>query len=158
MTKIYTPEQQQFIREARKEYCEFATEIDKQKQYTKELFEALVDKLGIEKMLRERKSISYIAMLINRSKSSVSTEISRNGGRSRYKHIRASERQIRKQTLKKRKNNAVISDSVTRKRVDRMLAKGLSPEVISSKLIEHKSSKRISSKSIRKYRDKYYKP
>jgi IS30 family transposase len=112
----------------------------------------------IEKMLRERKSISYIAMLINRSKSSVSTEISRNGGRSRYKHIRASERQIRKQTLKKRKNNAVISDSVTRKRVDRMLAKGLSPEVISSKLIEHKSSKRISSKSIRKYRDKYYKP
>ena len=48
MTKIYTPEQQQFIREARKEYCEFATEIDKQKQYTKELFEALVDKLGID--------------------------------------------------------------------------------------------------------------
>lgn len=48
MTKIYTPEQQQFIREARTEYCEFATEIDKQKQYTKELFEALVDKLGID--------------------------------------------------------------------------------------------------------------
>jgi len=48
MTKVYTPEQQQFIREARTEYCEFATEIDKQKQYTKELFEALVDKLGID--------------------------------------------------------------------------------------------------------------
>jgi hypothetical protein len=48
MTKIYNAEQQQFIREARKEYCEFATEIDKQKQYTKELFEALVDKLGID--------------------------------------------------------------------------------------------------------------
>jgi len=48
MTKIYTPEQQQFIREARKEYCEFATEIDKQKQYTKELFEALVDRLGLD--------------------------------------------------------------------------------------------------------------
>jgi hypothetical protein len=67
MTKIYTPEQQQFIREARKEYCEFATEIDKQKQYTKELFEALVDKLGIDpkeqkediKSLRQGFSIYY---------------------------------------------------------------------------------------------------
>ena len=48
MTKIYNAEQQQFIREARTEYCEFASEIDKQKQYTKELFEALVDKLGID--------------------------------------------------------------------------------------------------------------
>ncbi len=67
MTKIYTPEQQQFIREARKEYCEFATEIDKQKQHTKELFEALVDKLGIDpkeqkediKSLRQGFSIYY---------------------------------------------------------------------------------------------------
>ena len=67
MTKIYTPEQQQFIREARKEYCEFATEIDKQKQYTKELFEALVDRLGLDpkeqkediKSLRQGFSIYY---------------------------------------------------------------------------------------------------
>ena len=48
MTKIYNAEQQQFIRDARTEYCEYASEIDKQKQYTKELFEALVDKLGID--------------------------------------------------------------------------------------------------------------
>lgn len=48
MTKIYNAEQQQFIRDARSEYCEYASEIDKQKQYTKELFEALVDKLGID--------------------------------------------------------------------------------------------------------------
>ena len=48
MTKIYNAEQQQFIRDARTEYCNYASEIDKQKQYTKELFEALVDKLGID--------------------------------------------------------------------------------------------------------------
>lgn len=48
MTKIYNAQQQQFIRDARSEYCEYASEIDKQKQYTKELFEALVDKLGID--------------------------------------------------------------------------------------------------------------
>lgn len=48
MTKIYNAEQQQFIRDARTEYCDYASEIDKQKQYTKELFESLVDKLGID--------------------------------------------------------------------------------------------------------------
>ena len=48
MTKIYNADQQQFIRDARSEYCEYASEIDKQKQYTKELFESLVDKLGID--------------------------------------------------------------------------------------------------------------
>ena len=48
MTKIYNVEQQQFIRDARSEYCNYASEIDKQKTYTKEMFEALVDKLGID--------------------------------------------------------------------------------------------------------------
>ena len=42
MTKIYNAEQQQFIRDARTEYCNYASEIDKQKTYTKEMFEALV--------------------------------------------------------------------------------------------------------------------
>lgn len=48
MTKIYTPEQQQFIRKARSEFCEYSTEIDNQKENIKCLFEALVDKLGID--------------------------------------------------------------------------------------------------------------
>lgn len=48
MTKIYNAEQQQFIRDARSEYCNYASEIDKQKTYTKEMFEALVYKLGID--------------------------------------------------------------------------------------------------------------
>ena len=48
MTKIYNADQQQFIRDARSEYCNYASEIDKQKTYTKEMFEALVDKLGID--------------------------------------------------------------------------------------------------------------
>jgi IS30 family transposase len=112
----------------------------------------------IEKMLRERKSIGYIAKLINRSKSSVANEVSRNRGRSRYKHDRAIKRSELKQRLKKRKSNAVVSNPVTRKRIDRMLDKGLSPEAISIKIREHKSSVVISSKSIRKYRQYYYKP
>lgn len=112
----------------------------------------------IEKMLRERKSISYIAKLINRSKSSVSSEVARNRGRSRYKHARAAERSVIKQRLKKRKSNAVISNPVSRKRIDRMLDKGMSPEAISIKIKEHKSSVSISPKSIRKYRLYYYKP
>lgn len=48
MTKIYTPEQQQFIREARTEYCEFATEIDKAKEEHKAIFESLIDRLGLD--------------------------------------------------------------------------------------------------------------
>lgn len=48
MTKIYNADQQQFIRDARSEYCDYASEIDKQKTYTKEMFEALVYKLGID--------------------------------------------------------------------------------------------------------------
>ena len=48
MTKIYNAEQQQFIRDARTEYCEYASEIDKQKTYTKEMFEGLIYKLGID--------------------------------------------------------------------------------------------------------------
>ncbi len=48
MTKVYTPEQQEFIRAYRDEYCEYATEIDNQKENVKGLFEALIDKLGLD--------------------------------------------------------------------------------------------------------------
>lgn len=112
----------------------------------------------IEKMLREKKSLSYIAKLINRSKSSISYEVRRNRGIGRYKHVRATDRYTVKQRLKKRKQNAVVADPVLRKRVDRMIVKGMSPEAISRKISEHKKSVSVSSKSIRKYRFYYYKP
>ncbi len=48
MTKVYTPEQQEIIRQYRSEYCEYATEIDNQKENVKGLFEALIDKLGLD--------------------------------------------------------------------------------------------------------------
>lgn len=48
MTKVYTPEQQQFIREARTEYVEFARKIDDAKAEHKAIFEALVDRLGLD--------------------------------------------------------------------------------------------------------------
>ena len=48
MTKIYTPEQQEFIREARTEYCEFARKIDAAKEEHKAIFEALIDRLGLD--------------------------------------------------------------------------------------------------------------
>ena len=48
MTKIYTPEQQDFIREARTEYCEFARKIDAVKEEHKAIFESLIDRLGLD--------------------------------------------------------------------------------------------------------------
>ena len=48
MTKIYTPEQQDFIREARTEYCEFARKIDAAKEEHKAIFESLIDRLGLD--------------------------------------------------------------------------------------------------------------
>ena len=48
MTKIYTPEQQDFIREARTEYCEFARKIDAAKEEHKAIFEALTDRRGLD--------------------------------------------------------------------------------------------------------------
>ncbi len=48
MTKVYTPEQQEFIRQYRSEYCEYATEIDNQKENIKDMFESLIDKLGLD--------------------------------------------------------------------------------------------------------------
>lgn len=48
MTKTYTPQQQDFIREARTEYCEFARKIDAAKEEHKAIFEALIDRLGID--------------------------------------------------------------------------------------------------------------
>lgn len=46
--KQFTPEQQQFIREARTEYCEFARKIDAAKEEHKAIFEALIDRLGLD--------------------------------------------------------------------------------------------------------------
>ena len=48
MTKIYTPEQQDFIREARTEYCEFARKINAAKAEHKAIFESLIDRLGLD--------------------------------------------------------------------------------------------------------------
>ena len=48
MTKIYTPEQQDFIREARTEYCEFARKIGAAKEEHKAIFESLIDRLGLD--------------------------------------------------------------------------------------------------------------
>ena len=48
MTKIYTPEQQDFISEARTEYCEFARKIDAAKEEHKAIFESLIDRLGLD--------------------------------------------------------------------------------------------------------------
>jgi len=39
---------QESIRQYRSEYCEYATEIDNQKENVKGLFEALIDKLGLD--------------------------------------------------------------------------------------------------------------
>jgi len=48
MSKVYNQEQQEFIRTARQAYVEHVAEIDRQKEYVKETFESLIDKLGID--------------------------------------------------------------------------------------------------------------
>ena len=54
MSKVYNQEQQEFIRTARQAYVRHVAEIDRQKEYVKETFESLIDKI---KQLEQRLGI-----------------------------------------------------------------------------------------------------
>ena len=104
----------------------------------------------IEKMLRIGKNLSYISRLLERGISTVSEEVSRNGGRSEYSSYSAQNKANTMQLRKKEKLNKVISNKRIRNIVDKLLSINLSPEIISNKL--RSKSLLVSSKSIRKYR------
>ncbi len=106
----------------------------------------------IEKMLGAGKGVSEIARLLERGVSSISEEISRNGGKENYKSTEAHVRALRRQELKKSNQNKVNKSSRLQALILKFRQDGLSPERISS-LLKSKKQKAldVSPKSIRKF-------
>lgn len=105
----------------------------------------------IEKMLRINKSITYIAKLLERGISTVSEEVSRNGGQRSYDSKRAQFKALERQANKKIHSNKVIANRRLRRQVEALLGQGLSPESASLKLRNTKGRSIVSGKSIRKF-------
>ncbi len=105
----------------------------------------------IEKMLRINKSFGYIAKLLDRGISTVSEEVSRNGGREGYKSNLAQIKAKERQANKKLELNKVMRSERIRKQVDLLLSSGKSPEFISLSLRKKSKMMYVSPKSIRKY-------
>jgi len=105
----------------------------------------------IEKMLRINKSISYISELLERGLSTISEEISRNGGIAGYDSKKAQIEASKRQLNKKIYCNKVISNRGLRNKVENYLSQGLSPEAVSIKLRDGKKNFGVSGKSIRKF-------
>src|SRR5438874_1989187 len=97
------------------------------------------ERFFIEKMLKTGNSISIIAKLLERGLSTISEEISRNGGRKGYSLNTSTNRAYYKQYKKKVIYNKIILNKKLRSFVTSHLARGLSPEVI-SELLREKSS------------------
>ena len=109
------------------------------------------ERFCIEKMLGVGESLSQISRTLGRGLSTISEEVSGNGGRKRYKAESAVRRAWWKQYRKKRNCNKVAMDGHLTRFVERKLEKGWSPEVISSRLKRQSGLKYASRKSIRKF-------
>ena len=109
------------------------------------------ERFFIEKMLKINKSITEIAKLLERGVSTVSEEISRNGGIRQYNSTKAEFQANGRQANKKVKLNKVLRTKKLKTMVDKYLLQGLSPEKISDLLKLKFKSQYVSSKSIRKY-------
>jgi IS30 family transposase len=110
------------------------------------------ERFFIEKMLKINKTITEIAKLLERGVSSISEEISRNGGVSNYNSTTAEFQAKERQINKKLYQNKVIKNKRIKVVVEKYLTQGLSPEKISLTLKQKKSKQLyVSAKSIRKY-------
>lgn len=110
------------------------------------------ERFFIEKMLKINKTITEIAKLLERGVSSISEEISRNGGVSNYNSSTAEFQAKERQINKKLYQNKVIKNKRIKAVVEKYLTQGLSPEKISLTLKQKKSKQLyVSAKSIRKY-------
>lgn len=106
----------------------------------------------IEKMLKINKSITDIAKLLERGVSSISEEVSKNGGVKRYNSTTADIRAIERQQTKKVNQNKVAKNNKLQKYIQKYSSQGLSPEKISEVLkTKNQESLSVSPKSIRKY-------
>jgi IS30 family transposase len=109
------------------------------------------ERFCIEKMLGVGDSLIKIAKTLGRGKSTISEEVSSNGGRDSYTARLAIQRAYLKQYWKKKNCNKVSMDSHLTKFTSKKLELGWSPEAISSRLRIQSGLKFVSPKSIRKF-------
>ena len=112
------------------------------------------ERFCIEKMLGVGESFSAIGRALGRGLSTVSEEVNDSGGREKYQAKKAIRRAYWKQYRKKRNCNKVAMDGHLTRFVERKLAAGWSPEVISCRLKKQSGLKYASRKSIRKFIEK----
>ena len=111
------------------------------------------ERFCIEKMLRTGDSLGKIARTLGRGVSTMSEEVSENGGKDKYNAAKAEMRAYFKQYRKKRDCNGVAQNSHVQEFVEKKLETGWSPETISSRLKRQSGIGYASPKSIRKYID-----
>lgn len=110
------------------------------------------ERFTIEKMLKVDDTLTHIAETLGRGLSTVSEEVSANGGRKKYTAQKADRRAYWKQYRKKRDCNKVALDPHLSKFVEGKTEKEKwSPEVISCRTRVQSGIPYVSPKSIRKY-------
>lgn len=109
------------------------------------------ERFCIEKMLQAGDSITHIAKTLGRGISTMSEEISSNGGRDTYTAKKAIQRAYWKQYRKKRNCNKVTMNGHLLRFVEAKLRLGWSPEAISGRLEKQSGLPHVSPKSIRKF-------
>ncbi len=105
----------------------------------------------IEKLLKTKSTITFIASALDRGISTITEEVRTGGGLTRYSAKSNQERAAVKQRDKKKRYNKVLLDINLKSFVIRKTKKGQSPESISRLLKNNISYKYASSKSIRKF-------
>lgn len=107
-------------------------------------------------MLNRKESLRAIARALNRNPGTISREIKRNFGRTRYRAHRALERAVDRHHNAHKKER--LKNHALRKEVERLLGIGWSPELIAGRLKKRKDLPVISHESIYQwvYADKPY--
>ena len=118
---------------------------NKQKHLRKE------ERFCIEKMLQAGDTLTKIAETLHRGLSTISEEVSANGGRAKYCAEKAHKRAYWKQYLKKKNCNKVAMDSALSRMVEMELRNRRSPEEIAAVLKQRGVLNYASGKSIRKF-------
>lgn len=109
------------------------------------------ERWSLEKMLQAGETLTNIAKVLGRGLSSISEEVSANGGRSKYTAQKAELRAYWKQYRKKRDCNKVAMTQGMSRIVERELGNGRSPEEIAAQLKQRGFHSTPSAKSIRKF-------
>ena len=109
------------------------------------------ERFCIEKILSVGESFSYIANVLGRNISTISVEVSLNGGIKGYNAREAENKSNLRQFKKKERHNKVAGNDDLKRFVKKYLKRGFSPETISKFLKAQNKVVYASPKSIRKY-------